>query len=123
MVTSSATSPRSEVVIAGRSRLHMPVSQISATSAFSSSALACRNGLRLALPDSSSPSSSMVTLSGRLPVTSFQARAASTKVISWPLSSQAPRAAITLRSPASVTSRGSNGGVSHRSIGSTGWTS
>ena len=75
----------------------MPVSQISATSARSSSGLASRNGGRLAPPDSSSPSSRTVTGSGSRPVTAFQARQASTKVISWPLSSEAPRATDHLR--------------------------
>ena len=35
-----------------------------------------------------------MTGTGSLPVTAFQARQASTKVMSWPLSSEAPRARI-----------------------------
>ena len=46
-------------------------------------------------PDSSSPSRKMVSLQGRVPWTAFQARQASRKVISWPLSSDAPRARMT----------------------------
>ena len=49
--------------------------------------------------------------SGSAPVTALQARHASTKVMTWPLSSQAPRATMILRPPASVAMRGSNGGV------------
>ncbi len=62
-------------------------------SAFSSSRIArSRNGIMLGLPISSSPSSSTVRLTGSLPVAPIQARHASTKVMSWPLSSAAPRA-------------------------------
>ena len=60
---------------------------------------------------------------GSSPVTAFQARQASTKVLTWPLSSQAPRALITLRPSGSVAILGSKGGVSHKSSGSTGCTS
>ncbi len=49
------------------------------------------SGGRLALPDSSSPSRIIETLTGSLPATLIQARQASTKVMSWPLSSDAPR--------------------------------
>jgi hypothetical protein len=45
------------------------------------------------------------------------------KVMTWPLSSQAPRAEITLRPSGSVLIFGSKGGVCHRSKGSTGCTS
>jgi hypothetical protein len=61
--------------------------------------------------------------SGSLPVTALNARHASTKVMAWPLSSQAPRATMIFRPPSSVSMRGSNGGVFHRSSGSTGCTS
>ena len=64
----------------------------------------------------------MVMGSGSLPVTVLNARHASTNVISWPLSSQAPRPRMTLR-PFDMATRGSNGGVSHKSSGSTGCTS
>ena len=43
--------------------------------------------------------------------------------MAWPLSSQAPRATMIFRPPSRVSMRGSNGGVSHRSSGSTGCTS
>jgi hypothetical protein len=65
----------------------------------------------------------MVIGSGSVPVTALNARQASTKVITWPLSSQAPRATMILRPSGSVAIRGANGGVSHRSSGSTGCTS
>ena len=52
------------MVIAPRSRSHMPVSQTSATSARSSSTFALRKGTRLGLPDSSSPSNRIDTLAG-----------------------------------------------------------
>jgi hypothetical protein len=60
---------------------------------------------------------------GSLPVTALKARHASTKVMAWPLSSQAPRATMIFRPPARFSIRGSNGGVFHRSSGSTGCTS
>ncbi len=49
-----------------------------------------------------------------MPVTSFQARQASTKVINWPLSSEVPRPTMILRPSASVLICGSNGSVCHR---------
>ena len=79
--------PRSDVVIAGVSWSHMPVSQTSATSAFSSSLLASTNSGRNFEPSSSAPSTRNVMSIGSEPVTAFQARQASTKVITWPLSS------------------------------------
>src|SRR5208337_1878446 len=52
----------------------------------------------------------------------LKARHASRKVVSWPLSSDAPRA--TIRSPRGpASSFGSNGGLRQRSSGSTGCTS
>ena len=60
---------------------------------------------------------------GSAPATLFQARAASKKVMSWPLLSSAPRATITLPLTLSVAMRGSNGGVFHSSSGSGGCTS
>ena len=62
--------------------LHMSVSHTSAKSAFNSEALASRNGLSEGEPDSSSPSNSSVMRHGSEPCTAFQARQASTKVIS-----------------------------------------
>ena len=47
---------------------------------------------------------------GSEPVSAFQARQASTKVITWPLSSAAPRALMALRPSGSVMRRGSKGG-------------
>ena len=76
---------------------HMPVSQTSAKSALNSSLLASRNGTKFFEPTSSSPSIRMVMSIGSDPVTFFQARHASTKVINWPLSSSAPRATMILR--------------------------
>jgi hypothetical protein len=65
----------------------------------------------------------MVIGSGSVPVTVLKARNASTKVITWPLSSQAPRATMILRPSGNVSTRGENGGVVHWSSGSTGCTS
>ena len=76
---------------------HMPVSQTSAKSAFSSSLIASMNGTKFFEPTSSSPSIRIVTSTGSDPVTFFQARQASTKVINCPLSSSAPRATMILR--------------------------
>jgi len=122
IVTSSPTSPRSCVTMAGTRSAKSPVSQISAISAVRRSLLACRNGTSEGDPDSSSPSKKMVMRPGRVPWTVFQARQASTKVISWPLSSDAPRARITR--PFGVSSiAGSNGGRVHRCSGSAGCTS
>ena len=97
MVTSSYSSPRSEVVIDGVVWSHMPVSQTSARSRLNSAAFARTKSNRLFEPHSSSPSIIMVMSSGSLPVTALKARQASTKVISWPLSSQAPRPWMILR--------------------------
>ncbi len=109
--------------MAGVSLSHMPVSQISAMSALSSSLFASRNGGRFTPPDSSSPSSSTVTGIGSRPVTAFHARQASTKVMSWPLSSDAPRAWISFEPSSRVSIEGSNGSWCQSSSGSTGCTS
>ena len=76
----------------------------------------------LGLADSSSPSMSTVRLTGSLPATAIQARAASTKVMSWPLSSSAPRPTICF-SPFTSTTAGSKGSRSQSDTGSTGCTS
>ena len=123
MTISSPQRPRRLVVIAGVSASHMLVSQISAMSAASSSLFAARNGGKLTPPDSSSPSSRTVTGSGSEPVTFFQARQASTKVISWPLSSAVPRPTSIFEPSGRVTILGSNGSLSQSSSGSTGCTS
>ncbi len=123
MTISSPQRPRSIVVIAGVRASSIPVSQISPISALSSPACASRNGGRLAPPDSSSPSSTTLTEIGSLPVTARQARQASTKVITWPLSSEAPRARMQRLPSGRVSSTGSNGSLCHSSSGSTGWTS
>ena len=102
---------------------HMLVSQIRPMSARSSSAWALRNGGRLTPPDSSSPSSRIETGIGSLPATAFQARQASTKVISWPLSSEAPRPRIARVPSGRVSMNGSKGSWSQSSSGSTGCTS
>ena len=116
MVNSSPKSPRRRVTMPGVSSPNSPVSQIIATSAVNSSALSRMKGTNEGEPDSSSPSKNRLILPGREPWTAFQARQASIKVISWPLSSDAPRARITgPRSPCSRT--GSKGERSHRSSG------
>jgi hypothetical protein len=99
------------------------VSQIRPISARNSSAFAFRNGGRLTPPDSSSPSIRMETGMGSAPVTAFQARQASTKVITWPLSSELPRARMARVPSGAVAMDGANGSCSHNSSGSTGWTS
>ena len=111
------------VVIAGVSLSHWPVSQTSARSHINSLPDFARKPGRLGLPHSSSPSISTLTAIGSSPATCFQARAASRKVISWPLLSWAPRATITLPLALSVAMRGSNGEVFHKSTGSAGCTS
>ena len=111
------------MVIAGVSASHMLVSQISAVSARSSSRLASRKGGRFTPPDSSSPSSSTVTGTGSFPVTFFQARQASTKVISCPLSSAVPRPTSIFEPSGRVTIFGSKGSSCQSSSGSTGCTS
>ena len=73
-----------------------------------------RNGTKFFEPTSSSPSMTMVTSTGSEPVTDFQARQASTKVINWPLSSSAPRATMILRPSAWSVTTGSNGGRCHK---------
>ena len=119
ITTSSPNRPRSMVQIAGVSLSNMPVSQISAISAVSSSRFSSMKGISEGEPDSSSPSRKMVIFPGSSPVTTFHARHASIKVINCPLSSLDPRARITLPFGVSCTS-GSNGSRSHRSRGSTG---
>jgi len=111
------------VVIAGVFESHMPVSQTSAKSASRSRLLASRNGTKFFDPTSSSPSMTMVMSTGNEPVTDFQARQASMKVINWPLSSSAPRATMIFRPSAWSAIAGSNGGRCQRSSGSTGCTS
>lgn len=123
MTISSFSTPRSMVVTAGVSASHMSVSQTSTTSALSSAPVLSRKGGRLGLEISSSPSNSTEIWIGRLPVTAFQARHASTKVKSWPLSSDAPRATMWVSPSGCGTSLGSNGSECHRLSGSTGWTS
>lgn len=110
------------VVIAGSFTPSMPVSEITHTSAFNSSALASRKGSRFSDALSSSPSMSTETRTGSRPCTAFQAASASSQVMSWPLSSTAPRA--TTRGPCGPwTMRGSKGGLSHSRKGSGGCTS
>ncbi len=113
--------PRSPVVIAGVSMSHMPVSEITATSACSASRLASMNGSRLTLLISSSPSISTVAATGNPPAL-CQARNASSHIMVWPLSSTAPRATARLPCGPS-TSTGSKGGLVQSSTGSAGCTS
>ena len=79
-------------------------------------------GHEVGLPDSSSPSKRIETCTGSVPVTAFQARQASRKVINWPLSSEAPRAGIP-SSVGAVDETRLEGRRSQSSSGSTGWTS
>jgi len=83
------------VTMAGAVSWNRPVSQIIARSAVSSARLSRRKGTSEGEPDSSSPSRNTVRRPGSDPWTSRQARIASMKVISWPLSSDAPRARMT----------------------------
>ena len=105
--------------MAGVSLSHWPVSHTSARSAVTSLPCSARNAGSDGEPHSSSPSSSTVMAIGQAPATLFQARAASKKVMSWPLLSSAPRATITLPLTLSEAMRGSNGGDFHSSSGST----
>ena len=77
---------------AGVSMSHIPVSLMMAMSAAKAWRCSARNGSRLRLPTSSSPSISTVAGQGGPPATSCQARNASSHIITWPLSSTAPRA-------------------------------
>ena len=114
--------PRSRVDSAGVAMSHMPVSLITATSAFSSAACAARKGARLGEPISSSPSITAVMAQGGPPAMRCQARSASIHIIVWPLSSTAPRA--TTRWPCGPwTICGSKGGLVQSSKGSAGCTS
>ena len=83
------------VTMAGTVLSKSPVSQISARSAESASRLSSMKGMSEGEPLSSSPSRNTVMRKGRAPFSAIQARQASTKVMSWPLSSDAPRARIT----------------------------
>ena len=110
--------PRSCVEMAGVSLSHWPVSHTSARSAFTSLPCLARK------PGSDGEPHLLLALeqhgdarSGSSPATFFQARAASKKVISWPLLSSAPRATITLPLALSEAMRGSNGGDFHSSSG------
>ena len=114
--------PRSWLAMEGTPGETMDVSQMRARSAESSLAFSFMKGISEGEPLSSSPSKKKVMRQGSAPVTSRQARQASTKVISCPLSSEAPRPRITW--PWSVFSIcGSKGSVCHRFSGSTGCTS
>ena len=123
MTISVPTRPLSCVEMAGVSLSHWPVSHTSARSAVTSLPCSARKPGSDGEPHSSSPSSSTVMRTGQAPATFFQARAASKKVISWPLLSSAPRATITLPLSLSEAMRGSNGGDFHSSSGSGGCTS
>ena len=101
----------------------MAVSQTSTTSAASRCLFFATHSGSPCEPFSSAPSIRIVTAQGNSAFIARCARQASTKVITWPLSSEAPRATICFLPAASTAIRGSKGGVSHRSSGSTGWTS
>ena len=123
MTTSVPNRPRSCVEMAGVFLSHWPVSHTSARSAVTSLPCWARKPGSDGEPHSSSPSSSTLIRTGQAPATLFQARAASKKVMSWPLLSSAPRATITRPLSLSEVMRGSNGGDFHRSRGSGGCTS
>ena len=107
--------PRVAMSNAGRSRAIMPLSKITAASAPRSSA--ARNSTIECPPVSSSPSQAKRTLTGSSPARA-SSRAAHSSRYSCPLSSATPR-------PYRYSPRisGSNGGDSHSSSGSGGWTS
>ena len=98
----------------------MVVSLITITSQASRSRSRRSRSAKCSEPDSSSPStiSLMVTGGASPPDAATAARTPSEWMSTCPLSSEAPR-------PSSRPSRstGSNGGLSHSSSGSTGWTS
>ncbi len=93
-------------------------SEITATSAASSSWCSLMKESRLGLPISSSPSKMHLRLTGGAPAVSRNDSAALTWTYNCPLSSDTPRAKRSC--PTTV---GSKGGVRHRSNGSGGWTS
>ncbi len=123
MTISSCTMPRSLVVMAGVFSSHMLLSQTKAAAQDSSALFSLRKGMSEGEPDSSSPSMRKVALMGRLPVAEIQARAASTKVMSWPLSSAVPRPYRRSTPSLPVLRTGSKGGECQSSTGSTGCTS
>ena len=104
----------------GTSAAHMVVSLITITSQASRARSRRSSAAKCSEPDSSSPSTISLTVTGGAvaPEAASAARTPREWMSTWPLSSEAPR-------PSSRPSRsaGSNGGLSHSSSGSTGWTS
>ena len=119
-VTSAEASPRMPVHIDGTSAAHMPVSLTTITSQASRSRSRRSKSAKCPEPDSSSPSISSLTVTGGAPLLEAARQALMPREwnSTWPLSSEAPRPSS--RPPRSA---GSNGGLSHSSSGSTGWTS
>ena len=105
-------------MIAGTLPSKKPVSLITATSAARRSRFASIQAYRLSEPYSSSPSNTNFRFTAGARPAARSASSADRCMTSWPLSSATPR-------PTNRPSRtnGSNGAVSHSSIGSTGWTS
>ncbi|CDN43570.1 hypothetical protein BN871_DE_00130 [Paenibacillus sp. P22] len=107
--------PRRPVQMAGRPRSSREVSDTRTASHASLFLWVSRNGGRLMLPISSSPSMQSLTLTGSVPSCLRIASIALIWMNVWPLSSVVPR-------PYSLSPRisGSNGGLVHRFSGSTG---
>ena len=122
MIISSLSKPLNLVTIEGTLLSNKPVSHIRTMSEDISFLCFFINGTKFGDPLSSSPSKKKVTLKGSALFCLIQALQASTKVISWPLSSDDPRARMT--GPLGNCSiAGSNGSLAHNSNGSIGWTS
>ena len=123
-VISASASPRMAVTALGTSGAAMPVSLTTTTSQASRSAFSFSSAAKCGEPDSSSPSMSSLTVTAGVsrPVAARCARMPSRWKATLPLSSMAPRACSS--GPSGPSTRvGSNGGCTHSSGGSTGWTS
>ena len=119
-VTSAEASPRMPVHMDGTSAAHMPVSLTTITSQASRSRFWCSSSAKCSEPDSSSPSTISLIVTGGAAAreTARQARMPREWNSTWPLSSEAP-----LANKRPSRSAGSNGGLSHSASGSTGCTS
>ncbi len=108
------------VHIDGTSAAHMVVSETTITSQASRSRSRRSRSAKCVEPDSSSPSTISLSVTGGAAAScaASQALVPSAWNSTWPLSSEAPRA-----SSWPSRSTGSNGGESHSSSGSTGCTS
>ncbi len=119
-VTSADASPRMPVHMDGTSAAHMLVSLTTITSQASRSRSRRSSSAKCSEPDSSSPSTISLIVTGGAAArdTARQAWMPREWKNTWPLSSEAPRPSST-----PLRSAGSNGGLSHSSSGSTGCTS